>query len=80
MSKKRTYPESYVDFGFDFIIKDNVKEPQFIFSSKVLGNGFMKPSILEFILLHAIPHMFVTTLGFCWLNVLHSVLQEHCKV
>ena len=47
MSKKRTYLESYVDFGFDFIIKDDVQQPQCIFCSKVLGDGSMKPSILR---------------------------------
>ena len=45
MSKKRTYLESYVDFGFDFAIKDDVQQPQCIFCSKVLGNGSMTPSI-----------------------------------
>ena len=44
MSKKRTYLESYVDLGFDFIIKDDVQPPQCIFCSIVLG---MKPSILR---------------------------------
>ena len=47
MSKKRTYLESYVDFGFDFIATDDVQKPQCIFCSKVLGNGSMKPSILK---------------------------------
>ena len=44
MSKKRTYLESYVDLGFDFIIKDDIQPPQCIFCSIVLG---MKPSILR---------------------------------
>ena len=47
MSKKRTYLESYVDFGFDFIATDDVQKPQCFFCSKVLGNGSMKPSILK---------------------------------
>ena len=47
MSKKRTYLESYVDFGFDIIVTDDVQKPQCIFCSKVLGNGSMKPSILK---------------------------------
>jgi len=47
MSKKRTYLESYVDFGFDFIVTDDIQKPQCIFCSKVLGNGSMKPSILK---------------------------------
>ena len=47
MSKKRTYLESYVDFGFDFIATDDVQKPQCIFCSKVLGNGSMKLSILK---------------------------------
>ena len=47
MLKKRTYLESYIDFRFDFIIKDDVQQPRFIFCSKVLGNGSMKLSILR---------------------------------
>ena len=52
MSKKQTYLESYVDFGFDFIATDDVQKPDImmfkcIFCSKVLGNGSMKPSILK---------------------------------
>ena len=47
MSKKRTYLESYVDFGFDFIATDDVQKPQCIFCSKVLDNGSTKPSILK---------------------------------
>ena len=47
MSKKRTYLESYVDFGFDFIATGDIQKPQCIFCSKVLGNGSMKPSTLK---------------------------------
>ena len=47
MLKKRTYLESYVNCGFDFIATDDVQKPQCIFCSKVLSNGFMKPSILK---------------------------------
>ena len=47
MSKKRTYLEAFVDFGFDFIAKDNVQQPQCIFCFKGLGDGYIKPSILK---------------------------------
>ena len=47
MSKKQTYLESYVDFGFDLIATDDVQNPQCIFCSKVLGSGSMKLSILK---------------------------------
>ena len=39
MLKKQTYLESYVDFGFDFIVTDDAQKPQCVFCSKVLGNG-----------------------------------------
>ena len=56
MSKKKTHLESYIDFGFDFIIKDDFQQPQCIFCSKVLGNGFMKPSVLRTHFFHTHLH------------------------
>ena len=47
MSKKRAYLESYVDFGFDFIVTDDVQKPQCICCSKVLGNCSMNPLVLK---------------------------------
>ncbi|XP_013781361.1 protein ZBED8-like [Limulus polyphemus] len=47
MSKKRTYLDSYVQYGFDFIVVDGVEKPQCLLCSKVLGNGSLKPSILK---------------------------------
>ncbi|XP_013792168.1 protein ZBED8-like, partial [Limulus polyphemus] len=47
MSKKRTYLDSYVRYGFDFIVVDGVEKPQCLLCSKVLGNGSLKPSILK---------------------------------
>ena len=47
MSKKRSYLDSYVQYGFDFIVIDGLEKPQCILCSKVLGNGSMKPSILK---------------------------------
>ena len=48
MSKKRSYNESYVEFGFTFITdRDGLQKPQCILCSKVLSNGYMKPSKLQ---------------------------------
>ena len=78
MSKKRTYLESYVDVGFDFIATNDVQKPQCIFCSKVLGHGSMKPSILKahFTSCHS-THVHQTTISLCWPNVVDFVLQEH---
>ena len=47
MSKKRTYLESCIDFGSEFIIKHDVQQPQCIFCFKVLGNVSVKPLIFK---------------------------------
>ena len=47
MSKKIIYDDSYVQFGFDFIVLDGIEKPKCIFCSKVLGNGSLKLSILR---------------------------------
>ncbi|XP_013783286.1 protein ZBED8-like [Limulus polyphemus] len=47
MSKKRTYLDSYVQYGFDFIVVDGVEKPQCLLCSKVFENGSLKPSILK---------------------------------
>lgn len=47
MSKKRTYLDSYVQYGFDFVVVDGVEKPQCLLCLKVLGNGSLKPSILK---------------------------------
>lgn len=47
MSKKRTYLDSYVQYGFDFVVVDGVEKPQCLLYLKVLGNGSLKPSILK---------------------------------
>lgn len=47
MSKKRTYLESYVQYGFNFIVVDEVRKPQCLMCPKVCGNGSLKPSILK---------------------------------
>ena len=47
MSKKRTYLETHVDFGFVFIATDDIPKPQCIFCSKKHGNDSIKPSIVH---------------------------------
>ena len=48
MSKRRYYQESYLDFGFTFMLdKDGIQQPQCLLCSKVFSNGCMKPSKLQ---------------------------------
>ncbi|KAG0706999.1 Protein ZBED8 [Chionoecetes opilio] len=47
MSKKRKYLDSYVQYGFDFVVVDGLEKPQCLLCSKVLGNGSLKPSLLK---------------------------------
>ena len=47
MSKKRTYDESYLNYGFTFLIKDGLQVPQCFVCFKTLYNGCMKPFQLK---------------------------------
>ncbi|XP_013791205.1 protein ZBED8-like [Limulus polyphemus] len=76
MSKKRTYLDSYVEYGFDFIVVDGVEKPQCLLCSKVLGNGSLKPSILIW-KLHILPMHLMTVLHLRQ-RELGLGLQEHC--
>jgi len=49
----------------EFIITDDVRKPQYILSSKVLGDGSTKQSICKLTLLHVIRHMYMTTTCLC---------------
>lgn len=46
MSKKRTYSESYLQFGFTSIEQNGIVIPQCVICHKTLGNDSMKPSLL----------------------------------
>ena len=47
-SKKRCYQDSYIQYGFTFIVdKDGLQKPQCFLCSKVLSNGYLKPSKLQ---------------------------------
>ena len=47
MSKKRTYLESYIQFGFTYQKKDDVDLPQCVICYKVLGNDSLNPAKLK---------------------------------
>jgi hypothetical protein len=48
MSKKRCYQESYIEYGFTYLTdRDGLQKPQCLLCSKVLCNGYMKPSKLQ---------------------------------
>ncbi|XP_076063396.1 protein FAM200C-like [Oratosquilla oratoria] len=47
MSKKRTYSEAYLDFGFTFVVNNGEHLPQCVICTKTLGNGSMKPFQLK---------------------------------
>ena len=47
MAKKRTYLETYIQYGFTCQKKDNVDLPQCVICYKVLGNDSLKPAKLK---------------------------------
>ena len=47
MSKKRTYDESYLNYGFTFLIKDGLQVPQCVVCFKTFSNGCIKPFQLK---------------------------------
>ena len=47
MSKKRKYDESYISFGFTYVMEpDGTQKPQCILCGNVLANGSLKPVYL----------------------------------
>ena len=46
MNKKRKYSESYLQFGFTSITKNEIEIPQCLICQKTLANESMKPSLL----------------------------------
>ena len=47
MSRKRPYNESFLNFGFSFLIKNDIQIPQCVICFKTLTNESMKPSKLR---------------------------------
>ena len=47
MSKKRTYQDSYVNYGFSFLDNNGVQLPQCVLCLKTLSNSSMKPFLLK---------------------------------
>lgn len=46
MSKRRKYSETYLQFGFTFIVNNGMDIPLCVLCQKTLGNDSMKPSLL----------------------------------
>eukprot|EP00096_Caligus_rogercresseyi_P009484 TRINITY_DN3234_c0_g1_i1.p1 TRINITY_DN3234_c0_g1~~TRINITY_DN3234_c0_g1_i1.p1 ORF type:complete len:544 (+),score=51.68 TRINITY_DN3234_c0_g1_i1:127-1758(+) len=47
MSKKRTYKESFLSFGFTFTVNNGIQVPQCVICKKTLSNESMKPFKLK---------------------------------
>ena len=46
-SKKQSYKEAFLNFGFTSVIENSVEKPQCVVCSKVLARESMKPSKLK---------------------------------
>ena len=55
--KKRKYQDSYLDFGFTYLLQDGLQMPQCVLSMKTILNSTMKPAPLKQHLANAHPSM-----------------------
>ena len=55
--KKRKYQENYLDFGFTYLIEDDLQIPQCVVCMKTFLNSTMKPASLKQHLANAHPRM-----------------------
>lgn len=46
MSKRRKYSETYLQFGFTFVVNNGMDIPVCVLCQKTLGNDSLKPSLL----------------------------------
>ena len=55
--KKRKYQDNYLDFGFTYLIEDDLQIPQCVVCMKTFSNSTMKPASLKQHLANAHPNM-----------------------
>ena len=55
--KKQKYQDNYLDFGFTYLIEDDLKIPQSVVCMKTFSNSTMKPASLKQHLANAHPSM-----------------------
>ena len=55
--KKRKYQDNYLDFGFTYLIEDDLQIPQCVVCMKTFSNSIMKPTSLKQHLANAHPSM-----------------------
>ena len=55
--KKRKYQNNYLDFGFTYLIEDDLQIPQCVVCMKTFSNSTMKPASLKQHLANAHPSM-----------------------
>ena len=55
--KKRKYQDNYLDFGFTYLIENDLQIPQCVVSMKTFSNSTMKPASLKQHLANAHPSM-----------------------
>ena len=55
--KKRKYQDNYLDFGFTYLIEDDLQIPQCVVCMKTFSNSTMKPASLKQHLANAHPSM-----------------------
>ena len=55
--KKRKYQDNYMDFGFTYLIEDDLQIPQCVVCMKTFSNSTMKPASLKQHLTNAHPSM-----------------------
>ena len=55
--KKRKYQDNYLDFGFTYLIEDNLQIPQCVVCIKTFSNSTMKSASLKQHLANAHPSM-----------------------
>ena len=55
--KKRKYQDNYLDFGFTYLIEDDLQIPQCVVCMKTFSNSTMKPASLKQHFANAHPRM-----------------------
>ena len=69
--KKRNYQDNDLDFGFTYLIEDDLQIPQCVVCMKTFSNSTMKPASLNQHLANAHPSMMRKTSPF---------LSQYCPI
>ena len=70
--KKRKYLDNYLDFGFTYLIENDLQIPQCVVCMKTFSNSTMKPASLKQHLANAHPSMMSKNWSFFFSQTVQS--------